>query len=1073
MKVSNGNGRNRRSRNTYTTKSGKNIKLNRSISDRRSAAKAARAAAKATYLSTLPKNRYKRILYRLKPKHLAQYWFSREGGIMALKIIGIAVVVGFFTTIGLFAYFRKDLPQIKDISGDNIGGSVTYYDRTGNTVLWQDYSSTKRIPVQTGQISPYMKEATVAIEDKNFYKEGAFDVRGILRAAVNDASGGSTQGGSTITQQLVKLNEGWTNDHTITRKVKELILAVELERQYSKDDILTGYLNVAPYGGVDYGVQAAAEDYFQTSATQLSLAQSAMLAAIPQAPSAYSPYSSTQYNPAVTEDLFDQGALIDRQQYILDLMAKQGYITQAQADAAKQVNVLAQVHPQQSLYQNIQAPYFVQAAKQQLINQFGAATYSHGGWKVITTLDMNLQNHAEQLVASNYPTIQKDTAYLADDEATVGEDVQTGQIVDLVGGVNFNDPTDGQLNFAASELVGPGSTFKPYDYVTLINNNNNVGAGSVMYDQKTPLPGYSGTCPLLPTSTKTCPAGTQQYLYDYDFLNPGPITLRYAIGGSRNVPAVKAMLEAVPGDTSPSYTTSINKVISTASALMDNPYLQAQHQNAYNCYQPGSDISTDGPAQVTQCYASSAIGDGDLHLDDTVNGLASIAREGQAIPRTFIMKITDAAGKTVYNWTQPKPTQAVRTDAAYIVDNMASDPRASYLPGSCSATTCTSLAQGGYKFQRDDNGWDFAVKTGTTDSGFDGLMASWSPHYATISWVGNHTRNVDIEEKTGIAMEYLTEPLTRGMMEYAHQGLKPNNWVQPPDIKVLPAYVQRTHIHFGDEEPGPTDDIFPSWYVGNSNTKATSETLDKVSGGVATSCTPADAKQVVNNANVASWNIDIFVNGGKQNVGSATTGTSINSSTTTDNVHNCNDTPPSVTLTAPATCNGSCTVTATVTQGTHPLSDPQYPNYPGTVAFTLGGQTIKSVNVSTSPSTISFTYNPTSSGSGPLTATVTDSVLYQGSDSATMTYSPTAASTGPTMSSAIQSGNTINFTWSGGTAPFNVFSNLNSTTPVSTSCTGTSSSTCSATTVQTTGATSFFVEDSAGNKSTPVTPISQ
>src|SRR5579884_117412 len=324
-------GRNRGARNTITTRSGKSIQINRSLSDRAKARKAERAAARAAYLSTLPKERWKRLLFRLKPKRLAEYWFSREGGIMALKIIGASIVIGFFITIGLFAYFRKDLPQIKDLSG-NLGGNITYYDRTGQIVLFTDYNSVKRIPVPSQNISPYMKEATVAIEDKNFYKEGAFDVRGIMRAAFHDLAGGggSLQGGSTITQQLVKLDEGWTDNRTITRKVKELILAVELERQYTKDDILTGYLNIAPYGGVEYGVESAARDYFQTDAKHLTLAQADMLAAIPQSPAYYSPYSSTQFN-SEADNTFDQTAMLNRQHYILDQMVKQGYITQQQA----------------------------------------------------------------------------------------------------------------------------------------------------------------------------------------------------------------------------------------------------------------------------------------------------------------------------------------------------------------------------------------------------------------------------------------------------------------------------------------------------------------------------------------------------------------------------------------------------------------------------------------------------------------------------------------------------------------------------------------------------------------------
>jgi len=1012
--MSKSSGRNRRTRNTVTTRSGNTIKVNRTISDKFRVRKAARADAKAARLSTLPKDRWKRILYRLNPKYQAKYWFSREGGVMALKIVGLCIVMGFLLTIGLFAYFRKDLPKIKDLSGDNLGGSITYYDRTGQTVLWQDYSAVKRIPVASSDISPYMKEATVAVEDKSFYKEGAFDVRGILRAAYDDithSGGGGIQGGSTITQQLVKLNEGWTDNRTITRKVKELILAVELEREYSKDDILTGYLNIAPYGGVDYGVESAARDYFQTDAKDLTLAQASMLAAIPQSPAYYSPYSSTQFNPEADNE-FSQSALLDRQHYILNLMAQQGYITQAQANAAAAVNIMAEVHPEQSLYNDIQAPYFVLAAKNQLEETYGTALVARGGWDVTTTLNLTLQHDAENIVANNLPAVEEKTAGLADDEATVLENVPTGQIEALVGGVDFNNPVYGNINFADSALVAPGSTFKPYDYVTLINDNNNVGAGSVIYDTEGPLPGYPCTDHGLPP-----PRGTGNCLADYDFLQPGPITLRYAIGGSRNIPAEKAMMEAIPGDTSPSYVKSDQKVIDTASAMMDNTYLESKHENAYNCYDQGVDINNASPSQETQCYNSSAIGDGAfLHLDDDVNGLSTLAREGQAIPRTFILKITDSSGSTVYQWKQPTPTQPVKTDAAYIVDNMADDPNASYLPGSCSATNCTKLSAGGFKFQH-DNGWDFAVKTGTTNSGFDGLMASWSTQFAVVSWVGNHTRNVDISSITGVAMEYLTEPLTRGLMEAAHAGIKPVNWTQPKDIKVLPAFVVRNHIHYGDIEPSPTDDIYPSWYIGGAtSSKNSSQVIDRVSNELATSCTPAAAKETVYNGNTTNWNVDIF-KGGTPNIGTNSNSTGPAAAAATDDVHNCNDSPPTITLTAPSTCTTSCTITATVTQGTHPLTDPQYPDFPGTINFTLGGQSIHKVYVSNSPDTESFTYTPSSSGSGTLTATVTDSVLYSGTASQAFTYSATSPISG---FNAITSGNSVVYNWSGGAAPFTI-----------------------------------------------------
>ena len=380
-------GRKRRGRQTYTTNSGKSIKLNRSLAHRKKARKVEAAAERALYLSTLPKNRWKRLLVRLEPKRLYHYWFSREGVIMGLKIIGILILIGFFTTVGLFAYFRKDLPQLKNIAGENIGGNVDYYDSTGKTLLFQDYGGIKRSPVASNQISPYMKNATVAIEDKNFYKEGAFDFRSILRASLNDFTGGSLQGASTITEQLVKLNEGWIGSRTIATKIKEVILAVEVDREYTKSQILTGYLNIAPYSGIDYGVQAAAEDYFREPASALTLPQAAMLAAIPQSPTYYSPYDSTKWNPAAG-NTFVASALIARQHEVLTQMADQGYITRAQAEAAMSVNTLAEVQPIQSKYNDIQDPYFVLTAKQQLQDLLGANVANRGGLKVITTLNL-------------------------------------------------------------------------------------------------------------------------------------------------------------------------------------------------------------------------------------------------------------------------------------------------------------------------------------------------------------------------------------------------------------------------------------------------------------------------------------------------------------------------------------------------------------------------------------------------------------------------------------------------------------------------------------------------------------
>jgi penicillin-binding protein 1A len=995
-------GRNRRGRQTYTTKSGKSIKLNQSLGDRKKAKKAERAAERALYLSTLPKNKYKRLLARLDPKHLYHYWFSRQGAIMGLKIIGVAIVCGFILTIGLFAYFRKDLPQLKDISGNNLGGSVSYYDSTGKVLLFQDYEGVKRVPVQSNQISPYMKDATVAIEDKNFYKEGAFDIRSILRAGFHDITGGSLQGASTITEQLVKLNENWTGSRTIATKIKEVILAIEVDREYTKSQILTGYLNIAPYGGVDYGVQAAAEDYFRTSAANLTLPQAAMLAAIPQSPSYLSPYGSTVWNPAAG-DTFSESALTARAHYVLQQMAAQHYITEAQAQAAENVNVLAEVQPEQAKYTNIQDPYFVLAAKQQLENEFGSSYVNRGGLKVITTLNVNLQNYAEQDVLNN----ERNVAEVGgDEEAMVAENVHTGQVVALVGGEDFSNPEYGQINYANIRL-SPGSSMKPFLYAALMQNNTDVGAGSVLYDSQQPLPGYPCTDKTQPTLT----SNGGNCLWDDNFVYPGPETVRYALAGSRNVPAVKASYEVDPTDTDADlFTKSVNTWINMADEATG-------YSGAYACYQQGVNVATAPTSDQTQCYGSAAIGGGDIALDQEVSGDTTFANMGQEIPQTYILQITDASGQTVYQWKQPKPKQVYNPEVAYIINNILDDPKATYLPA-------------GQKFQNYD-GWDIAVKTGTENQEYNGVMTAWSTQYAVVGFAGYHT--LDKQLTPGL-FEYITEPITRTWMQQALSALdmKPVNWTEPSGIKAEPSYVQQAFSDYGAEFPGPSTDLYPSWYKGeNSGTPA--ETIDKVSGYLATSCTPSLADETVGGGYNASFSIDIFYPKQVPNMAALEGGSTSTSSTTqTDDVHNCNDTLPSVTVTASNTagnnatgvCDGSCVITVNASAGTQPLSGGSYTTAPaGTVVISLNGNNICTLTIPNDP-TDSQNYNgtcnyqPTSSGTGTVTATVVDSVLYSSTGTTTITYAP--ALSNPTVSTSGGTNSTTTISWSGGMGPYAV-----------------------------------------------------
>lgn len=901
-------------KNAFTTKSGSTFKINRSLADRLHLRRDGKSRTKALRMAGMPKEPLKRILYRLHPKRMYKYWFSREGGIMALKITGIGLVAGFLLLVGLFAYFRKDLPNLRDISGNNIGGSVLYYDRTGKTLLWEDVDGVKRIPVQNDQMSQFIKDATVAIEDQDFFRHSGFDVRGIARAAWSNAFGDNgRQGGSTITQQLVRLTQPEVSrEQTYQRKVKELILSIELERSYTKQEILTGYLNAAPYGGIEYGVEAAARNYFEKSAKDLTLAEASMLAAIPKSPYYYSVYSGG----------FDKESTVGRQHYILDQMVQQGMVTGEQAEKAKKVDVVATVKDRKPRYDGIKAPWFVLAAKEQMEEKFGGQTVKRGGWKITTTLDLGLQEIAERKVNEGIAQVQRQGG---DSAAFVAEDVENAQIVALVGGSDFRNPEFGQNNYARLRLP-PGSSFKPYDYLALIEHSDDFGAGSVLYDTQGELPGYPCTRKGSPP-----PRGTGNCLHDYDFRFPGPMTLRYALGGSRNVPAVKAMLIA-----------GIDKTIDTANKL--------GLKSGYKCFQD------EGLTKEGECYASSAIGDGAfLKLDEHVHAYSTISRNGRTIPQTYILNIKDAQGEMIDEWKPSDGEQAVRPESAYIVADMMADPNASYFPAS----------QKIHRF----NGHNFSLKTGTTNDDKDGWLMGFSTKYSAGVWVGHHTRQV---EMSGF-METMTRPIWNGWMTEVHQKLEPKERPKPEGLQTLPAYVVRSHVGNGSVEPSPNTDIFPGWYKKPKASGNTKRTIDIVSNKLATDCTPARARKEIFEASAEVFSGDSFVDNGQ--------GANVNA---TDDVHNCGDAKPNIAFVgATATCTGgSCSFKANVGQGTHPISSSRFP---GTINLIVDGQVVQTVHIG-GPGQVNLTYSGGTSGQKQVIAEIIDSVLYEARATATVTF---------------------------------------------------------------------------------------
>jgi len=437
-------------------------------------------------------------------------------------------IVGILFAIGTFAYFAKDLPSPGKLSKRQVIESTKIYDRTGEHLLYEIHGEEKRTAIPFKEMGETIKAATLAAEDQTFYQHHGIQFKAIARAAIYDLLGRKvSQGGSTITQQLIK-NTVLTPERTFTRKIKEVILSVELEQKFSKDEILEMYLNEIPYGSNAYGIQAAAQTFFGKNAKELNLAESALLAALPKAPTYYSPYGSH------TEEL--KG----RQEYILDQMQKMGYLTPDEARTAKELDVLAEIKPFQ---ESIQAPHFVMYVKEQLVNKYGEKQVEEGGMKVYTTLDWEKQKIAEEAVKKG---VANNAKYKASNAALVAIDPKTGQILAMVGSRDYFDKSiDGNVNVALRDRQ-PGSSFKPYVYATAFKKG--YTPDTILFDVETNF------------GTKDQPYIPQNYSNKFS----GPVKMKEALARSLNIPAVKTLYLA-------GVQNSINTAKSMGITTLQNP----------------------------------------------------------------------------------------------------------------------------------------------------------------------------------------------------------------------------------------------------------------------------------------------------------------------------------------------------------------------------------------------------------------------------------------------------------------------------------------------------------------------
>ena len=446
------------------------------------------------------KNNYRQHYTPRQPASRGKSSFIYKIGL--LSFLGVLALFLIFGVV--FPIFALTLPSPDKLIRRD-GYSTKIYDRNGQ-LLYDIYSNQQRTPIEISQVPDFLKQATIAIEDKNFYNHQGFDAFGILRGLSRQITRGRAQGGSTLTQQLSK-NVLLSSDRSVIRKIKEFILSVQVERKYSKDEILQMYLNEVPYGGTAVGIGAASGIYFGKPVSELNLVEASILAGLPQRPTSYSPYGS---NPE---------AYIPRSEEVLRRMREDGYITKDQEEAAvKELPNIKFVGDGAGF----KAPHFVMYVKQLLEERYGTSLVETGGLKVTTTLDWDLQEKAQQIVKEE---IEKVENLHITNGAAVVIDPQTGEILSMVGSKDFGaEDYDGQVNVTLSKRQ-PGSSIKPITYVTGLRNG--YTASSVLIDVSTTFPGGIGQPDYKPVS--------------YDGKYRGPVQIRYALANSLNVPAVKML----------------------------------------------------------------------------------------------------------------------------------------------------------------------------------------------------------------------------------------------------------------------------------------------------------------------------------------------------------------------------------------------------------------------------------------------------------------------------------------------------------------------------------------------------
>ena len=611
--------------------------------------------------------------------------------------LGLVLVVSIILSFVIYFFILKDLPLPTKLSSASTPQATQIFDRN-QKLLYSIYSVKNQTFIPLSSIPKHMRNATIAIEDKDFYKHGALDFRGISRALFSIIVRKELQGGSTITQQLVK-NSLLTPERTIPRKIKEVILSFATEALYKKDKILEMYLNQIPYGGTVYGVEAASQTYFGKKASDLTLAESALLAGLPEAPTTNSPFGS---HPEYA---------IKRQKTTLDKMFEQGYITKKQREEAKKETLKFQ-----KVSNNISAPHFVLFVKDLLVKKYGEKRVLEGGLRVITSLDLKIQDFAQNTVLEN---VNKLKGYHATNGASVVTRPSTGEILAMVGSKDyFDQEIDGNVNITLA-LRQPGSSIKPINYaVGLIRGY--TGA-TTFVDQPICFPTNDGK--------KYCPV-------NYDGKFNGVMQMRFALGNSINIPAIK-MLKV----------NTVEDMIATASAMGITTFSEPQKYGL-----------------------SLTLGGGEVTMLEMAQAFGVFASGGYKINIHPILKVTDPKGRVLEEYKPPSSPifgkKILPEGIAFIISDILADNNA------------RTLAFGPSSALRIPN-QTVSVKTGTTNDFRDNWTIGYTPDFVVAAWVGNNDNTPMTNLASGITG---AAPIWRDIMSELLKDLPSHALSRPPSV---------------------------------------------------------------------------------------------------------------------------------------------------------------------------------------------------------------------------------------------------------------------------------------------------